>query len=160
MYVPIIGLWVVGILNSKTIIRQCYFWRTLNSPFNVVICVELFLGFLRFSPKENKNVNMIAKSMFGINLLHSNRIIINYMLSQIFPVWKEANSLLVFLYSVGFVATVFAACCIIDIIRMKTVEKIWVGFLDRNLCGIEEKTVRLLKKAYMVGQNVLHEYYR
>lgn len=161
LYASFVVIGLVGdMLNSKAIIAYCYFWRPLNSPFVVVICVELFLGFLRLLPRENKRVNMIAKSTFGIYLLHGNNIISSYVLPMLFPIYKETNSLLLLIYSVGSVVTVFLVCCVIDIVRLKTVEKIWIRFLDQYLCSIKKKTEYMLKKAYVSCQNILQRYYQ
>lgn len=161
LYTSFIAIELVGdILNNENIIRNCYLWRPLNSPFVLVICVELFLGFLRIVSKESKRINIIAKTAFGIYLLHNNRIIKRYMLPFLFPVCKEPNPLLVLLYSIGSVATVIIVCCVIDIVRSKTIEKIWIGFLDKYLGGIEKETKYLFGKTCMICQNILHKYYR
>lgn len=161
LYLSCVVIGTVGdMLNSETIIAYCYFWRPLNSPVVVVICVELFLGFLRLSPRGNKIVYMIAKSTFGIYLLHCNRIISKYLLPRLFPVYKETNSLLLLIYSAGSVVTVFAVCSAIDLVRSKTVEKTWNRFLDKYLCNREEKIECMIKKAYVSCQNILHRYYQ
>lgn len=161
LYLSVIGIELVGsMIGSKTIIRNCYYWRVLNSPFVVVICIELFLGFLRFLPKKNKTVNMIAKSTFGIYLLHTNRIIRGYFLPWLFPIFKETKPILVLLYSVGSVATVFISCCVIDMIRSKTVERIWTRFLDKYLCSIERKIKNVFKTVYKGCQNIMYKYYQ
>lgn len=150
-----------GFLNSPAIVSMCYFWRPLNSPFVVIICIELFLGFLKLPQKKNnKYVNAIAKSTFGIYLLHSNRIVSRYVLPALFPIYKETRFVMLLIYSAGSVAIVLIVCSIIDIIRGNTIEKIWIGFLDKYLISIEQKILQRAGKIYIRCKNILYKYYQ
>lgn len=150
-----------GFLNSPAIVSMCYFWRPLNSPFVVIICIELFLGFLKLPQKKNnKYVNAIAKSTFGIYLLHSNRIVSRYVLPALFPIYKETRFVMLLIYSAGSVAIVLIVCSIIDIIRGNTIEKIWIGFLDKYLISIEQKILQKASKIYIRCKNILYKYYQ
>lgn len=92
LYITVILFDLVGDrLSNEVILTYCYFWRSLNSPIVVIVVVELFLGFLRISQRTNKFINMIAKNTFGVYLLHTNRIISQYVLPMLFPIYKEKN---------------------------------------------------------------------
>ena len=120
-------------LDSEMIMLNCYFYRPLNSPIVVVICVALFLGFLYMPSTNNKKVNVIAKSTFGVYLLHENSIIRTYLLPQLFPLYRMSDPVLLFSCSVGSVAIVYIICTLIDIVRIKTVEKWYMRLFEKYL---------------------------
>lgn len=133
------------ILNSKTILDNRYFYRALNSPIVVVICIELFMFFLKLNIKYNKGINRIAGCTFGVYLLHSNRLVDTY-LANLFPIYQESNTYLVFIYSVVSVVMIYAVCSIIDYIRKKLIERIWIKIIDKHWMVVHNKMERVLKE--------------
>lgn len=157
LYASFVGIQVIGnILQSEKIMSYCYFWRPLNSPIVLVINIEMFLAFLRMKSKQSKIVNAIASNTFGVYLIHANQVISSVLLPKIFPVYMEKNPLKVFIYSIGTVIIVYAMCTIIDIIRQKTVEKLWVKYLNDKCDMYEEATKKLIhdigKKIVLISE--------
>ena len=87
-------------LNSQTILNNRYFYTKLNSPVVIFVCIQLFTGFLQLNLKDSKVINTVAGGTFGVYLLHSNRILSGY-LTKMFPLYREDNPLLIFIYSLG-----------------------------------------------------------
>lgn len=80
LFATVIGMDLIGnIFNNDKIISFCYFWRRLNSPFVVIINIELFLGFLRIPQKTKKFINRFASNTLGVYLIHVNKIIYIYI---------------------------------------------------------------------------------
>ncbi len=160
LYASAVGFGIIGaLLDSGRLIDCCYIWRPLNSPIVLVINVELFLAFLKMKSIRSRLINSIASNTFGVYLIHTNGIILGMVLPRIFPIYKETNSIRLLLYSIGSVATVYAACTVIDMIRQKTVEKLWLKLLDarydrfeqnikRQIALISGKVISVLKKYY------------
>lgn len=125
--------------NNKTALNNMYFYRNLNSPFVVIICIELFLCFLEIKIKPNKFINIIASSTFGIYLIHNNRIMLAEVLPRIFPIYKVTNSLIIFAYSIAAVLTIFITCCLIDLLRKYIIAKPLNKVTDKLLPKLEMK---------------------
>lgn len=119
-------------LKDNSILDMKYFYRELNSPFTVIVCVELFIGFGSLKEQYNKTINTIAGATLGVYLLHSNRLL-EKGLHILFPLYKEQNPILLILYSLFAVLIIYFMGTVIDLIRKKSVEKIWLRFLNRNI---------------------------
>lgn len=142
LYATCVGIGIVGtVLESERIIGYCYFWRPLNSPIVLVINVGLFLAFLNMKIKKSKLINSIAGNTFGVYLVHANAIVEGRVLPRIFPVYRETNSLRLLLYSIGAVLLVYTICTLVDIVRQKTVEKLWLKLLNAK-CDIFEENIK------------------
>lgn len=129
----------IGItLDIQTILNERYFYRVLNSPIIVIICIELFKGFLGMDIKCNKLINEIAGCTFGVYLIHSNRLM-SSELSKIFPIYKETRPLLILLYSVVSMIVIYAVSILIDYIRKRTIGKLWEKLLDKYANTIQNK---------------------
>jgi len=124
---------LIGIkLDSTTIVGLRYFYRVLNSPIVVIICIELFLAMSEMNIDSSVIVNEIAGCTFGVYLLHQNRLLGTY-LYKIFPIYKETRSLYIFVYSIISVVSIYLVCTVIDFIRKKTVERWWFIYLDKHV---------------------------
>lgn len=142
LYATAVGIGIISaVLKSESLIEYCYFWRALKSPIVVLINVELFLAFLRIKSIKGGLINQIASNTFGVYLIHANRIIELIVLPKIFPVYKETNSLRLFFYSIGSVLTVYTVSTLIDIVRQRTIEKVWLKLLNAK-CGIFEENIK------------------
>ncbi|MGN0600653.1 MAG: acyltransferase [Oscillospiraceae bacterium] len=145
-------------LDSETIIEKRYFYSVLNSPFIVIICVELFICFWRLDIKYSKTINTLASCTFGVYLLHMNRLLSSFF-EDLFPIYKEQNPLLVFIYSLLSVLIIYLICSLIDYVRKNTVEKVWILFLDKKLDIIQNKIIEKLRCIYSFFMKVLDKYY-
>lgn len=146
-------------LESDMIIGAKYFYRVLNSPLIVIICVELFIGFRKYDIKYNKIINTLAGCTFGIYLLHGNRIVLD-LLPKLFPIYKEKNSFFILIYSILSMIVIYSICTLIDFIRQKTIGRIWIKMIDRYLEPIEKKIVDIFKKIAMFIKRVLKAIYQ
>lgn len=144
--------------GSETIMGMRYFYRELKSPFIVIICVELFIGFWRLDIKYNKIINTLASCTFGVYLLHANSLLSTY-LAKLFPIYKEKNPLLIFIYSFFSVLIIYIMCSLIDYVRKNSVEKVWIYFLDKNLDIIQNKTIEVIRCIYAFFKKALGKYY-
>lgn len=133
--------------NNLKIISSRYFYRELNSPFVVLICIELFMGFLKLEMKYNKVVNEIASCTFGVYLLHSNRLLSVY-LTKLFPIYREKRLFLTFLYSILSVLLIYSISTLIDYIRKKIIGKIGM-ILKSYLDLVKNKLKKLRIKRYL-----------
>jgi len=127
--------------DSQGIMDNRYFYRVLNSPFTVLICTELFIGFLGLNIKHSKVINKIAGSTLGVYLLHSNRLMNGY-LQKLFPVYKETQPGLIFVYSIISVLVIYVVSTLIDLVRENSIGRLWVKFLDIYFERIHNKLIK------------------
>ena len=145
--------------NSKTIMNQRYFYRALNSPFVVVICIELFVGFLKLDLGNRKWINTLASCTLGVYLLHCNSIL-KECLSKVFPIYRESRPPFVFVYSLISVFIIYTAASLIDYVRQKYVEKRWMTFLDRHLEPLEGTIKKTAMRAWYFLKGAMKRYYK
>lgn len=137
LYLSIVGIGFLGNwLDISQLVENRFFFRTLNSPFVFVINVALFLGFLKMPMKYNAIVNAIASATFGVYLIHANRIVSGYFLSRILVLVKAITPFALLIRSVLYVAIIFAGCVAIDLIRQKTIKKLWIEYVEKRLLKI------------------------
>lgn len=144
--------------DSSSLIKNRYFYRVLNSPLIVVICVELFLCMIEVNISNSMLVNKIASCTFGVYLIHCNNLM-QGVLSKCFPIYKVQNSLYIFIYSILAVITIYVVCTIIDFIRAITVGKLWEAFLSKYLKMIQSKIVHYLNNIFKRCTKVLFAFY-
>ena len=106
----------------------------------VVICsVSIFLLFLSLD-FNNNFINKVAKTTFGIYLIHDSifaRSFIWHGILKVDTFWY--NKVLFPIYAIAIVVLVFCVCCIIDAFRIKFIEPKMIHFVDKKLQIFKEK---------------------
>lgn len=105
-----------------------------NAIFAVIIGICSFMFFKNIPMKHSKTINTIGASTFGILLIHANSDTMRQWL------WRDTldnvgwlNSEHIYLHAIIATVGVFIVCSVIDIIRMKTIEKPLMSFIDKKL---------------------------
>lgn len=145
--------------DNRSITALCYYYRVLNSPLIMVISVELFIGFTKLDISYNPFINLVAGSTFGVYLIHSNCIAAQIFLPALLPIYKEDNSLLLFLYSVLGVVALYVCCTLIELLRQRTVDKLWMHYLDTRFCEQYQIILRGAKFIWAKAAALLTQYY-
>lgn len=146
-------------LHNECLLGNIYYYRVLHSPFVIGICVELFIGFMDLDIKYNKIINEIAGCTFGVYLLHQNILVIP-VLCKLFPIYKETRLIYIFGYSLVSVFILYFICTIIDYIRKKTIEPIWLSFIERNHKKIQDNIRALSTTIYDIVTQIGKSYYK
>ncbi|MBR6950001.1 MAG: acyltransferase family protein [Bacilli bacterium] len=111
----------------------------------LLISLFIFLGFLNLKIKNNKYINIIASCSFGIYLIHDSIYIRNYIWKNLFFKPLYFSRLLYLIpYSIVVVLIVFIVCCIIELIRIYLVEKLYLKSLDKLSIRIEKGISKFL----------------
>lgn len=106
----------------------------------LVISVELFLGFLFIQERSSKIINAIARTTFGVYLIHGNLFLAPWEIFWRF--WDESvkkGSVKLVVYMLLAVIIMYTFCIVIDFIRQWSVERVWIYFLNKNLEKIVTK---------------------
>ena len=104
----------------------------------MIISILIFVGFINLKIKNNKFINIIASTTFGIYLIHDNRNLRNYLWDTVFNFTDFSNSIVLIPYSILVLIIIFVTCCIIELFRIYMVEKHYIKLLNK-IAGIIEK---------------------
>lgn len=94
----------IGLQNDIFVYGRLYFssWRKIPM---VILSISIFLCFINLNLETNKYINIIGKCSFGIILCHglfldyACKILTNYLLIPLFPLWILAFAILLFIMS-------------------------------------------------------------
>lgn len=85
-----------------------------NNPFIIFSSIFLFMPFSTMKIKSEK-INLLAKGVFGIFLLHTTSIFIHYRTTIIGSLYQEYGYLVIFISAI----IIFIICCFISLITEK-----------------------------------------
>jgi len=122
--------------TSKVIVKILSI--TKISFLSIGIAISLFLIFYSFT-FQNKIINRISSTMFGIYLIHESIIGRSVIWRGIFKMDNYYSSNLFPLYSVLIVLCVFLVCSAIDFIRQICFEKWAIKYTNKLIQGFKEK---------------------
>lgn len=127
-----------------------------------IVAVLLFLSFKDLELKNNKVINHIAITTFGVYLIHDNYFVRAVIWNKFFHIIINSKVWWFPLYTIGAITLTFIVCSLIDMLRKKLGEVLWNlirekkrkkiidainGFADKLISlfySILNKTTRLL----------------
>lgn len=127
----ILSVYILDLLYAYIKIDPLHFALPMNQILPLIISICIFLIFLNLNIKNNKTINRIASCMLGVYLIHTNILIRDIIWKEIFKVDKLVNSPYLVLYELLIVSLIFVICVIIDFIRQKTIERIYVTLIEK-----------------------------
>lgn len=96
----------------------------------LVITVCMFMVFNNLNMKYHKWINIVASTTFGVYLIHDNEYVRTFLWQTVFKQVCYYKSPFIVPYSFFAVFTVFIACTLIELLRQKTVEKIFMKVIN------------------------------
>lgn len=109
-----------------------YFVEDSNHICALLLSVSSFMWFKNLLIKQNKIINMIGASTFGVFLIHTRGAEMRHWLWYDFiNTGAHYYDQYYWAYAIGSVLAIFAVCSIIDIIRINTLEKWAFAFIDK-----------------------------
>jgi hypothetical protein len=105
----------------------------LNSPFILLTSVELLIGFIKLKPFYNNKINILASATLGVYLIHDNAMFRPYLWRVILKNPEMYSSNLLIVHAIISIISVYLICSCIDLIRQYTVEKIFMGIVNKHL---------------------------
>ena len=128
-------------LGSKIDRNIAFYFVTDSNTFLAVtngICSFMFFKNLKI--KQSKFINTVAASTFGVLCIHANSDTMRRWL------WKDTlnnvgayGSDLIVLHAIGSVIAIFTICTLIDMARIKLIEKPFFKLWDKHFDGISAK---------------------
>lgn len=123
----IIVCWYIGV-------DPYFFVSDSNKILALITAFCAFMFFLNWNIGYNKTINKIAASTFGVFMIHTNSITMRRWLWRDFlknRVWYFQNYYIVHMFIS--IIIVYVVCTIIDMIRIRILEKPFLNFVDKRL---------------------------
>ena len=86
------------------------------------ISLFIFIGFKNMKINDNAYINILAKATFGVYLIHDSNFIRPWLWNLV-NAGKYSNSWFIIVYSLIIVFLIYTICSIIELIRIKFIEK-------------------------------------
>ena len=86
------------------------------------ISLFIFIGFKNMKINDNAYINILAKATFGVYLIHDSNFIRPWLWNLV-NAGKYSNSWFIIVYSLIMVFLIYTICSIIELIRIKFIEK-------------------------------------
>lgn len=116
------------------------FYYNSQSVFALAVSVCLLISFSKISIPYSKWINTIASATFGVYLLHDHDFTRPLLWNQVFHNASYQNSLMLIPYSIAVVCLVFIVCTLIDLLRQKLIEPLFLK-LVKHCSGAMEAAI-------------------
>lgn len=103
-----------------------YGMQMITTLFNALF---LFLGFKNTQMRYSPFINTVASAAFGVYLIHDHIFFRNYLWKELFINNQYSYDPYLAIYSIIIVLLVFTICTCIDLLRINTIEKLWIKLL-------------------------------
>lgn len=121
--------------------NEAYFFVTDSNTFLAVVTgISTFLFFKNWKIKYSKFINTVSATTFGILLIHANSDSMRQWL------WKDLldnvgfyNSIWMPVHAVGSVIGIFVVCSVIDLLRIRFIEKPFFRMWDQRWEKLKKK---------------------
>lgn len=118
-------------LSIDILLIHATYFNGYNSPFLFFAALETFIAFIKMKPYENKFINLISSTTLGIYLIHDNLFFRPFLWEKIFNNSSYYYSVYLIPYSIFVCLLVFCCSVIVDLIRQKTIEKMFLPLIYR-----------------------------
>lgn len=121
----------------------------------ILICaVSLFLGFKNCKIPNNKIINIISSSMFGVYLIHDNYLVRPFLWLDLFNNQSFYHSPYLLLHAIVTIFSVFFVCILLDQIRYNIIEKPLFALAETTIDSIIYKLEYLKRVNYVLVNRV------
>lgn len=117
----VIAIWKLSLMDAYWGGKQSSF-LSLNSLFVLLCGVGIFYTFKNI-PIESQWINQLAKTMFGVYLIHDNPLISNWLWNEVINVSRFYDSNFMIPISILCCLIVMCVCATIDYFRIQFIEK-------------------------------------
>lgn len=147
------------IYNINSFLMGSRHFAARNSIITLIIAIELVIGFIKLKEKHNNLINIISSATFGVYLIHDNIYMRPYIWNTIFNNQERYASEYLIIHAIFAISIVYIVCTIVDLIRQRTIEKIYIFFIDKYLIFVEEKLKKYIYNFYFKAKNKIYIYY-
>lgn len=120
---------IIGLHNYNIAKCATHFYGKNQLPI-LMISVCLFMAFKKLIIRNNKFINKIALTTFGVYLIHDNPVMRGFIWDNLFKTYLYSNSRYLIIYSIAVALAIYMVCSIIDFIRINSAERIVAKIID------------------------------
>lgn len=117
--------------GSSALLANSAIFAKQNGIFDFLVALELLLYFLNRKPFYSRAANIVASACFGVYLLHDNFIFRPYLWKTLLHMPEHYGSTMLPLYVLISGLAIYIACTLIDLLRIYTVEKLWMKVIAK-----------------------------
>lgn len=137
-YITIFAMDVLGNLFNYT--KGIFYFVSSYSVFSWTMSIGIFLWFKNLRVNNNRYINFIASTVFGVYLIHDNPLISKFIWVELLKtnLFYYSETIILLLHCVLSVITVFVVCSIIEIVRMYLFDSYLLKSVDKKLTRLQE----------------------
>lgn len=129
---------VLGTKMSVFAEHTTYFYNMQRLPV-LFISLFMFIGFSKLDLRYNKVINVISSATFGVYLIHDHRFVRRFLWKTLFRNASYSKSNMLIPYSLLVIGAVFAGCTIIELLRIRLLEKNYMPVVEKISSYIDKK---------------------
>ena len=104
-----------------------------------MVSLLLFIGFMKLDIGENRLINYVASTTFGIYLIHDSNYLRPFLWRRFFKGAELCTNKILIPYAIMAIMIVFIACSLFDILRKITIERCYSNMVKQISAFIEKK---------------------
>lgn len=117
----------------NTLVSPFHFVSNANKLLALAFSISLFLFFKNINIENNKIINAVSSTTFGVLLIHANSDAMRQFLwKDVLNVGEMYNNSLLVVHAIMSVIVIFVICSIIEYLRIKYLEKPFLSWLDKK----------------------------
>ena len=130
----LIGIDVIGQrTGNAALLENSIEFMGYTSPVALVGAVLLMVAYCCREPRENRFVAGVGGLTIGVYLFHCNQLFSSMVWQKVFHTAEYTYSPLLPLHAVAVILCLFAAGCVVEWLRQKTVARLWDRLIDALL---------------------------
>ncbi len=130
----LIGIDVIGQRTGNTaLLENSIEFMGYTSPVALVGAVLLMVAYCCREPRENRFVAGVGGLTIGVYLFHCNQLFSSMVWQKVFHTAEYTYSPWLPLHAVAVILCLFAAGCVVEWLRQKTVARLWDRLIDALL---------------------------
>lgn len=151
---------VFGMRSHKGWVFAYYFVIDSSKILAFFVSVGVFLFFKNLPMKHSHFINVVAKTTFGVLLIHAHsdamRTLLWKHLADV-PSMLYASTPVLVLHAMIWAPLVFIVCSVLDYLRIRYLEPPVINWIYKNSDAIEARTNRIILKLQMMGKRIVGE---
>lgn len=129
-WIAFYGLWAV----KHDITTAYWFVNNSNKLLALTCSIAFFLVFKNIRIKHSRFINTVSSTTFGVFIIHSSGDYMrSFLWGDVIKCVEHYNDTHIVLYSVLAVMAVFCTCSLIDLVRIKLLEKPLFSIIDKKV---------------------------
>ncbi len=147
-YLSYVAFILIGTKYELFLTHSRHFYLR-NSVLTIFRATCFFMMFLTMNIRTNRLINRVSSAVFGVYLLHDNKILRQFLWNDVFHNANFQNTAYIIPYSLVVILTVYVICTLIELFRISFLEKPLLRIVDTSLGKVYSLSEKI---AYWVKQ--------